>query len=93
MDFSFTDEQEAVRELAARIFADGTSHERMQELEAGEWFDGALWNELAKANLTAIALPEEVADLIVFLASARASYISGTIVTLDGGKHSDNSIL
>lgn len=39
------------------------------------------------------AKPEEVADLIVFLASARASYISGTIVTIDGGKASDNSIL
>ncbi|ETW99622.1 SDR family oxidoreductase [Candidatus Entotheonella palauensis] len=39
------------------------------------------------------AKPEEVADLIVFLASARASYISGTIFTIDGGKNSDNMIL
>ena len=27
--------------------------------------------------------PEEVADLVVFLASRRASYISGTVVTID----------
>ncbi|MDP6706748.1 MAG: short-chain dehydrogenase/reductase [Alphaproteobacteria bacterium] len=27
----------------------------------------------------------EVADLVVFLASSRASYISGTVVTIDGG--------
>ena len=31
------------------------------------------------------AKPQEVADLVCFLASERASYISGTIVTIDGG--------
>ena len=36
---------------------------------------------------------EEVADLIVFLASDRASYISGTVVTIDGGMVNNNSIL
>ena len=39
------------------------------------------------------AQPEEVADLIVFLASARASYISGTVVTIDGGMVNNNSVL
>ena len=29
--------------------------------------------------------PAEVSDLVTFLASARASYISGTIVTIDAG--------
>ncbi|WP_326836576.1 short-chain dehydrogenase/reductase [Amycolatopsis rhabdoformis] len=32
-----------------------------------------------------VAEPEEVADLVTFLASGRAAYISGTIVTIDGG--------
>lgn len=35
----------------------------------------------------------EVADLIVFLASDRASYMSGTIVTVDGGIASRRSII
>lgn len=39
------------------------------------------------------AQPEEVADLIVFLASDRASYISGTVVTIDGGMVNNNSML
>ena len=39
------------------------------------------------------AKPEEVADLIVFLASDRASYISGTVVTIDGGMVNNNSLL
>ena len=30
--------------------------------------------------------PEEVADLVVYLASERASYISSTIVNIDGGQ-------
>ncbi|MFJ7213019.1 short-chain dehydrogenase/reductase [Amycolatopsis sp. NPDC098790] len=32
-----------------------------------------------------IAEPREVADLVAFLASERAGYISGTVVTIDGG--------
>ncbi len=39
---------------------------------------------LAHVPLGRIARPEEVADVIVFLASARASYISGTVVQVDG---------
>lgn len=39
------------------------------------------------------ATPDEVADLIVFLASDRASYISGTVVTIDGGMVNNNSML
>jgi len=29
--------------------------------------------------------PREVADVVAFLASPRSSYVSGTIVTVDGG--------
>ena len=32
------------------------------------------------------ARPDEVADLVAFLASARASYISATVVTIDAGQ-------
>jgi hypothetical protein len=31
-----------------------------------------------------LATPEEVADTVVYLASDRASYVTGTIITMDG---------
>lgn len=37
--------------------------------------------------------PEEVADLMVFLASPRAGFISGAIITIDGGIASYGSII
>ena len=61
MDFSFTEEQEAVRELSDRIFTDLSTHERLRELEAdpeGDRFDRQLWAELAGAGLLGISLPE-----------------------------------
>jgi len=39
------------------------------------------------------ATPEEVAELMVFLASPRAAYITGTVVTIDGGITARGSII
>jgi len=36
---------------------------------------------------------DEVANLIAFLASPRAGYISGTVVTIDGGLASRGSVI
>ena len=53
------------------------------EMELG---DRERWRELLKNQpLDRAAQPGEAADLIVFLASERASYITGTVYILDGG--------
>jgi NAD(P)-dependent dehydrogenase (short-subunit alcohol dehydrogenase family) len=46
--------------------------------------DPTRWQELIPAN-PPVGTPEQCADLVAFLASDRASHISGTIITIDGG--------
>ena len=60
MDFSFSEEQETVRDLARQILSGRASNERTKQLERGAWYDSELWAELAKANLPAIVLPEKL---------------------------------
>ncbi len=62
MDFSFSEEQNAVRELARQIFADACSNERLAGLERDTRADGIdrdLLRSLAEANLLGVALPEK----------------------------------
>jgi alkylation response protein AidB-like acyl-CoA dehydrogenase len=61
VEFSTSEAHENVRDLARQILTDRVTHERLSELErAGEPFDRELWSELARANLTALCLPEAV---------------------------------
>ena len=39
-----------------------------------------------------VAQPEEVADLVVYLASGRAAYVSGTTVVIDGALELETSL-
>ena len=59
MDFSFTEEQEAVRDLAREIFSDHADHDRIRECETSlEGIDRELWDALARANLLGLAVSE-----------------------------------
>src|SRR5688572_32353166 len=61
MDFSLTDEQQAVRDLAEQIFQGQVTVERVKEIEAGDGgIDTDLWRALGDAHLLGIALPEAV---------------------------------
>ena len=60
MDFALTDEQVAIRDLAARILGEQLPPERLRELEQqdDDWFARDVWAELAKADLLGLCLPE-----------------------------------
>jgi len=61
LDFSYTREQNDLRELAAKIFADLAPATQLPSFErGGDRFDPRLWQELARAQLLGVALPSEV---------------------------------
>lgn len=62
-------------------------------------FDGSVWSRKLKENapavnimlerdvaLSRLGLPEEVAELVVYLASPRSKFATGAVWTLDGGQ-------
>ena len=64
--------------------------ERMEQVMRGmaqaKFGDAERWQELLKDRpFGRPAEPEEIADMVVFLASDRAAYVSGTVVDVDGG--------
>ncbi len=67
-----------------------TVTERMQEgfeadaRQSGKSLAEILQQRTAAMPLGRIAQPEEIADMVVFLASRRASYVSGAVISLDG---------
>jgi len=59
MDFTYTDEQQAIAELSHRILSEQLPPDRLRELERTDaWFADEVWLALAKADLLGIALPE-----------------------------------
>jgi len=81
MDFSFTEEQDAVRELAARILGDLSTPERLKEVETtDDRIDRKLWAELGSAGLLGVALPESCGG-------AGLGYLAAAIVAEEVGRH------
>ena len=61
MDFNYTEDQSAIRELAYQIFTDRATDEFLLNFSRGdETYDSGLWTTLAEQGLLGIAVPEAV---------------------------------
>ena len=59
MDFTFSDDQDSIRELAYQIFTDRASDEFLLAFSrTGETYDETLWQTLAEQGLLGVAIPE-----------------------------------
>lgn len=60
MDFSLSEEQQALADLAGQILAEQLPPERLSEIEEGDdWFAADCWQKLASAGVLGVAVPEE----------------------------------
>jgi 3-oxocholest-4-en-26-oyl-CoA dehydrogenase beta subunit len=62
MNFNFSEEEEAAKELAEQILGESTSFDRMREVEgddSGPGFDRELWSSLAEANIIGLPIAED----------------------------------
>jgi NAD(P)-dependent dehydrogenase (short-subunit alcohol dehydrogenase family) len=50
------------------------------------WGDAMTKKILAQSALGRMGQPEEIAEVVAFLASSKASYITGRVITVDGGQ-------
>jgi NAD(P)-dependent dehydrogenase (short-subunit alcohol dehydrogenase family) len=65
---------------------------RLEAQGKTELGDVGRWLELVKdPPLGRLGRADEIADMVVFLASSRASFVSGTIVTVDAGRAARNA--
>ena len=59
MEFSFNDDQNAIRDLAAQIFGDRATDEFMLDFSrTDETYDAVLWQTRAEQGLLGVAVPE-----------------------------------
>jgi len=60
MNFDLSEEQQVIADLAAQLFGDLATTDRVKAAEHGDGIDRELWASIADAGLVALCLPEQV---------------------------------
>jgi 3-oxoacyl-[acyl-carrier protein] reductase len=72
--------------LPGRIMTDRfLHHQRVQAEQAGRTLDEQIAASCRDIPAGRIGTPEEFASVLVFLASERAAYVTGSVIQVDGG--------
>ena len=60
MDFSFTEDQNSIRDLVKQVLGDIVTDESLKALsKEGKWFHERAWKQLADSEMLGLAIPEE----------------------------------
>jgi 3-oxoacyl-[acyl-carrier protein] reductase len=103
-DFAYASIKSAIISHANKIAVNyGAQGIRANSVAPGAvYFENGVWDYVKKNNyemyegvksltpLGELGTPEEIANVVVFLASDKASFITGTCIVVDGGLHKAN---
>lgn len=60
MDFSFTEDQNSIRDLVKQVLGDMVTHDSLKGLaKEGKWFHERVWRQLADSEMLGLAIAEE----------------------------------
>ncbi len=87
MEFDFTEEQYALRDLARDVFAREWPAARLRELWEGKERDGSVWRTLAEVGITGITVPEaqggnggDLLDVVLVLEEAGRAALAEPLI-------------
>jgi alkylation response protein AidB-like acyl-CoA dehydrogenase len=81
MDFAFSDEQQAIKDLAKQIFNDQVTEDSLREIEQSDsFFHEKAWKSLVDAQVLGVALPESAGG-------AGMGYLELALLLQQAGRH------
>lgn len=78
--------EEGPHGIRANVVSVGLTDTDMGQDAIRHWGEATTKKIVAQAALKRMGRPEEVADVVAFLASSKAGYITGRVITVDGGQ-------